>query len=133
MECESAPLEVGAAVSAKFRGAFCEAVVKRVLQSQVEVKVKFAKEDKGVHVVPSKVRGSPRLLHLQVLGRPSYGQHLSHIQSLRGARATVDQTCEAKHPDDGQYHKGLIVQVIDKSLYLVGMWGDARLGLAGPR
>jgi hypothetical protein len=66
MECESAPLEVGAAVSAKFRGAFCEAVVKRVLQSQVEVKVKFAKEDKGVHVVPSKVRDLPRLLHLQV-------------------------------------------------------------------
>lgn len=55
MECESAPLEIGAAVSAKFRGAFCEAVVKRILQSQVEVKVKFARDEKGIQLVPSKV------------------------------------------------------------------------------
>lgn len=34
----------------------------------------------------------------------------------------VDQACEAKHPDDGQYYKGVIVQVLDKSLYLVGMY-----------
>ena len=54
MECDGA-LELGAEVSAKFRGAYCEAVVKKVVNPQLEVRVRFDNSDYGVHTLLSRV------------------------------------------------------------------------------
>lgn len=94
MECESV-LEQGAEVSAKFRGAYCEAVVKRVSQANVEVRVKFIDEELGVHSVSGK-----------------------HVRG----KAKVNQTFDVRHPDDGQWHRAVVQRIIDSSVYFVGMW-----------
>lgn len=55
MEWEGEALEPGTEVSAKFRGAFCEAVIRRVIHFQREVKVKFDNEEYGIQTLKEKV------------------------------------------------------------------------------
>ncbi len=53
MDCEGI-LSVGTQVSAKFKGAFCEAVIKEVTPS-LDVRVDFQRHSKSIHCLDSGV------------------------------------------------------------------------------
>eukprot|EP00123_Amoebidium_parasiticum_P015974 comp23226_c1_seq1/m.37871 comp23226_c1_seq1/g.37871 ORF comp23226_c1_seq1/g.37871 comp23226_c1_seq1/m.37871 type:complete len:174 (-) comp23226_c1_seq1:4-525(-) len=90
MECEGV-LEIGTEVSAKYKGAFCEAVIKSV-EASLEARLEFTVKGKGSHWVHGKnIRGQVRLHGL----------------------------VEAQHPSDGQYYQGTIVRITDNSIYTV--------------
>ncbi|XP_076315883.1 LOW QUALITY PROTEIN: uncharacterized protein LOC143228520 [Tachypleus tridentatus] len=83
-------LTIGTDVSAKYRGAFCEAKVKKIMR-QLKCKVTF-KNSLGSAVLPEDhVRGVPKV----------------------GAKV------EAKHPEKNQYLDAVINKVLDQSLYTV--------------
>ncbi|XP_062502403.1 AT-rich interactive domain-containing protein 4B-like isoform X2 [Corticium candelabrum] len=90
MSNEPASLSRGTEVSAKYKGAFCEATVKEV-KKLVKCKVNF--KGKGIHTISDEfVRSSKPL--------------------------KISSTVEAKHPD-GTYSEGTIVKLTDASQYTV--------------
>ncbi|XP_064490019.1 AT-rich interactive domain-containing protein 4A-like isoform X2 [Ornithodoros turicata] len=83
-------LTVGTDVSAKYRGAFCEAKIKKV-QRMVKCRVTF-KNNQGTHLVPDDhIRGDLKI-----------GAHV-----------------EAKHPDKSQFLEAVIGKLLDYSQYTV--------------
>jgi hypothetical protein len=94
------PLSVKTAVSAKYRGAYCEARIQEV-EKNIEIRVELD-NDRGVFVVPAdKIRG----------------------RIARGEAVT------ARVADESRYLPGRIVNIKDKSLYTVGSWTQ-RPGMA---
>ncbi|XP_077530282.1 uncharacterized protein LOC144142565 isoform X1 [Haemaphysalis longicornis] len=84
-------LTVGTDVSAKYRGAFCEAKIKKV-NRMVKCRVTF-KNNHGTHVIPD-----------------------DHI---KGGTLRVGAHVEAKHPDKNQYIEAIIGKLLDYSQYTV--------------
>eukprot|EP00124_Ichthyophonus_hoferi_P000585 Ihof_evm19s22 gene=Ihof_evmTU19s22 len=84
-------LETGLEVSAKYKGAFCEAVISTV-EPRLEARVDFTVKSKGSHWIDHENINGAIGLHKQV---------------------------EAKHPSDGQYHPGTIIRIADNSIYTV--------------
>lgn len=84
-------LTVGTDVSAKYRGAFCEAKIKKV-NRMVKCRVTF-KNSLGTHVIPD-----------------------DHI---KGNTLRVGAHVEAKHPDRNQYFEAVIGKLLDYSQYTV--------------
>ncbi|XP_077492806.1 uncharacterized protein LOC144103954 isoform X2 [Amblyomma americanum] len=84
-------LTVGTDVSAKYRGAFCEAKIKKV-NRMVKCRVTF-KNNHGTHVIPD-----------------------DHI---KGGTLRVGAHVEAKHPDKNQYIEAVIAKLLDYSQYTV--------------
>lgn len=82
---------MGTDVSAKYRGAFCEAKIKKV-NRMVKCRVTF-KNNLGTHVIPD-----------------------DHI---KGNTLRVGAHVEAKHPDRNQYFEAVIAKLLDYSQYTV--------------
>ncbi|XP_037525209.1 AT-rich interactive domain-containing protein 4A isoform X2 [Rhipicephalus sanguineus] len=84
-------LTVGTDVSAKYRGAFCEAKIKKV-NRMVKCRVTF-KNNLGTHVIPD--------------------------EHIKGNTLRVGAHVEAKHPDRNQYFEAVIGKLLDYSQYTV--------------
>ncbi|CAN7993811.1 unnamed protein product, partial [Ixodes pacificus] len=84
-------LTVGTDVSAKYRGAFCEAKIKKV-NRMVKCRVTF-KNNHGTHVIPD-----------------------DHI---KGGTLRVGAHVEAKHPDKNQFFDAVVGKLLDYSQYTV--------------
>ncbi|XP_075727990.1 uncharacterized protein LOC119165440 isoform X3 [Rhipicephalus microplus] len=84
-------LTVGTDVSAKYRGAFCEAKIKKV-NRMVKCRVTF-KNSLGTHVIPD--------------------------EHIKGNTLRVGAHVEAKHPDRNQYFEAVIGKLLDYSQYTV--------------
>ncbi|CAN7995256.1 unnamed protein product, partial [Ixodes hexagonus] len=84
-------LTVGTDVSAKYRGAFCEAKIKKV-NRMVKCRVTF-KNNHGTHVIPD-----------------------DHI---KGGTLRVGAHVEAKHPDKNQFIEAVVGKLLDYSQYTV--------------
>lgn len=83
-------LTVGTDVSAKYKGAFCEAKIKKV-NRMVKCKITFKNNQGNVIVTDDQLRGTLRV-----------GAHV-----------------EAKHPEKNQYIEAVINKIIDYSQYTV--------------
>ncbi|CAF88485.1 unnamed protein product, partial [Tetraodon nigroviridis] len=114
---EPAYLTVGTDVSAKYRGAFCEAKIKTV-KRLVKVKVTLKGENTSQVVHDDQVKGL-----LRVKMRLSCVVHRHGDRRADSClRLQVGSTVEVK-TNEGLSSEAVISKLTDASLYTVGEWG----------
>lgn len=91
-------LSVGTAVSAKYKGAFCEAKVSKVVRI-VKCKVTYKMGLGTATVSDEQIKGTLRVGH----------------------------TVQAKHPDRKEFVEATITKIQDCSQYTVGKWTESKI------
>lgn len=114
-------LPVGTAVSAKYKGAFCEAKVSKVVRV---VKCKVHNNTtvlfNTLFIIDNRIQSLLKCFLFQITYRMGLGTATVPDEHIRGPLLRVGHTVEAWHSEEKDYVEATITKIQDCSQYTVG-------------